>query len=482
MTASTFACAHLLDGADYTPARDRALTIAGDRIGAVKPLQGSAEPLLALPALVNAHDHARTVRSSSFGAAGKPLEIWLNYLALLPSVDPYLAAAVSLGRSALGGAGAVMVHYTRVQGLTGLPEEAADVARAARDVGVRIGFAVALKDRNPLVYGDADPLLAALPADARDEIVARLLRPAPSAAEQVALVDAVAAAAEGPLVTVQYGPTGVQWCSDALLETVAEASARTGRRVHMHLLETRYQRAWADKHHPDGIVRHLKEIGLLTSRLTLAHCTWARADELDLIAEAGATIAVNTGSNLGIRSGLAPVAEMVRRGCRVALGLDGLAFDEDDDALSAMRLANALHRGWGFEPAIDEAAMLRIALRHGRASVTGRDEGGVIAPGEPADLLLLDWDKLDADRLLPDLPPLDLLFARARAEHIREVVVAGRSIVRDGKVLGIDHDAMTADLLGRLRAGLEGSAPFRAALDAFEGEVARFLHGPRFCC
>ena len=62
-------------------------------------------------------------------------------LALLPSVDPYLAAAVSLSRSALGGAGAVMVHYTRAQGLTDLPTEVAEVARAARDVGVRVGFA-----------------------------------------------------------------------------------------------------------------------------------------------------------------------------------------------------------------------------------------------------------------------------------------------------------------------------------------------------
>ena len=84
-------------------------------------------------------------------------------------------------------------------------------------------------------------------------------------------------------------------------------------------LETRYQRAWADTEFPDGIVSYLDAIGLLSPRLTLAHCTWARPDELELIAERGATISVNTSSNLGIRSGIAPLAEMVRRGCRVAL-------------------------------------------------------------------------------------------------------------------------------------------------------------------
>jgi len=146
----------------------------------------------------------------------------------------------------------------------------------------------------------------------------------------------------------------------------------------MHCLETRYQRDWADRNFPDGMVPFLKDIGLLSPRLTLAHCTWARPDELELIAEAGTTIAVNSGSNLGIRSGIAPMAEMVARGCKVALGLDGLTLNEDDDALCEMRLTNALHRGWGFDSAIDEKRMLRIALAEGRASVTGSAEGGFI--------------------------------------------------------------------------------------------------------
>ena len=81
-------------------------------IAAVEPAVRS-DALFALPALANAHDHARATRSSSFGTAGKPLEIWLHRLAMLPAVDPYLATAVSLARSALGGAGSVMVHYTR---------------------------------------------------------------------------------------------------------------------------------------------------------------------------------------------------------------------------------------------------------------------------------------------------------------------------------------------------------------------------------
>ena len=135
-------CAHVLTAAEKPAVGGCAIRIDADRIVSLDPAR-TGGALLALPALVNAHDHARTVRASSFGAAGKPLETWLHYLALIPSVDPYLATAVSLSRSALGGAGVVMVHYTRVQGSTDLPTEAKEVARAAGDVGVRVGFAVA---------------------------------------------------------------------------------------------------------------------------------------------------------------------------------------------------------------------------------------------------------------------------------------------------------------------------------------------------
>src|SRR5712672_3230761 len=336
----TITCAHLVSDAEAPPARAQQITIADGLISSVDPAPAAAvDPIVALPALVNAHDHGRAVRSSSIGAGGKPLEAWLHYLALFPSVDPYLAAVVALSRSALGGVGTVMVHYTRAQGFTDLATEATEVARAARDVGVRVGFAVSMKDRNPLVYGPSEPVLAALPADARQEIARKFVRKSASPAELIALADAVAERAAGPGFDVQYGPNGPQWCSDALLEAVADASSRTGRRVHMHLLETRYQRAFMDQAYPDGVVRHLDAIGLLSPRLTLAHCVWARPDELALLAERGVTIAVSNSSNLHLRSGVAPLPAMLVAGCRVAMGIDGKALDEDDDGLRELRLS-----------------------------------------------------------------------------------------------------------------------------------------------
>jgi cytosine/adenosine deaminase-related metal-dependent hydrolase len=474
-------CAYLIAGSSAPIAARQTIQIDGGKITAVAAMSGAPESsLLAMPALVNAHDHGRAVRTSSVGAGGRPLESWLPLLALFPSVDPYLAAVVALSNSALGGAGAVMIHYTRVQGFTDLPTEAADVARAARDVGVRAGFAVAVRDRNPVVYGPSEPFLSTLPPATRAEVERRFMRTPLTPQQYLTLVDEIASAAAGPMFDVQYGPQAIQWCSDALLEAIAAASAGNGRRIHMHFLETRYQRAWADANYPGGIVRHLDALGLLSPRLTLVHCVWTRPDELELLAARGVTIVNNNSSNLHLRSGMAPVARMIEKGCRIAIGIDGNAIDEDDDSLRELRLGHLLHVGTGFKVETSREQVLGMAFANGRLSVTNVDDGGAVAGGAPADLLLLDWAALDNDRLLEEADVLGILFARATARHIHELIVGGRTVVRDGKVLGVDLPAARAEIVAQMRAGVRANAEFAVTLPALEKALA--AHFEPECC
>jgi cytosine/adenosine deaminase-related metal-dependent hydrolase len=500
LAAAPLDCAWLLAEPGTAPARaGMRVAFEGTRIASIDPLAAppAAARRLVLPALANAHDHARTFRSATLGAFGKPLEAWLPYLGVLPGVDPYLCAATSFARSVRNGVTHLMVHYTRVQGGMAYVDEALAVARAARDVGIHIGFAVSMRDRNGIGLCDDGTMLAALRPSLREPVAQRLsVRPV-APAEQLAVVDAVAAALAAdaslaPHVTLQYGPTGAQWCSAPLLQAVAEASHRSGRPVHMHLLETRYQRDWADAAFPRGLVQHLDEIGLLSPRLTLAHCTWARPAELALLAERGVTIAVNTSSNLGLKSGIAPLAEMLRQGCRVAMGLDGMAFNEDDDALHEMRLAYALHRGWGFDGSLSPAQLWSFAAQNGRRSVRGTAadaaDTGVLRPGATADLLVLDWDALDDDPLFDDTDPLDLLLARGRGLHIQDVMAAGRLVVRNGAVVGIDEPALRAELLARTRSALAaapGFAAWRRQIDEMAEDLGPFYRRPGFaagCC
>ena len=248
--------------------------------GVITDISGGAGPVsprsFVIPAFINAHDHARAT-ASSFGAVGMPLESWILRTALGTPVDPYLTAASALARAAKAGCAAMMVHYTRPSGTMPILDEAKAIARAASDVGIRIAFALAVRDQNPIVYGDAEPVLAGLSSDDRKTIEDLFVRAPMPPKAYIELTDAIAAAIAGPMIDVQLGPAGVQWCSKPLLQAVAENSERTGRRVHMHLLETVYQRAWADQHFPD-MVRWLRDIGFLSERLTLAHCIHARPE------------------------------------------------------------------------------------------------------------------------------------------------------------------------------------------------------------
>jgi cytosine/adenosine deaminase-related metal-dependent hydrolase len=435
--------------------------------------------LLAMPALVNAHDHARPLSPTSFGAAGKPLETWLLRLGSMPTIDPYLGALAAFGRAARAGAGSVMAHY-RFQGPMAPVEEIKEVARGARDVGVRVTLAVFMRDRNPLVYESEDSVLMKLSDDVRAVIEAQFFSSMPGAVEQIANVEAIAAETESALFSVQFGPSGPQWCSDTLIAGIGEASRQTGRRVHMHLLETRYQRAFADRAYPEGVVERLKTLGLLTPRLTLAHCVHARPEELDAIAAAGAVIATNPSSNLHLKSGIAPISEALRRGCRVALGVDASAFDEDDDIVREMRLGHFLHGGWGFDSVIERGAWLAAIVANGRFA-NGAPGIGALMVGAPADILVLDLDALDRDAVMA-VEPIDLVFARASAAHVARLVVAGEEIARDGRIVRVDVDAAESALRRQYRANMRSRAAFLAAWGDLEPAVAANYRDGIGCC
>src|SRR5271156_3538668 len=106
-------------------------------------------------------------------------------------------------------------------------EEAKDVARDAGDVGLRVTLAVFMRDRNPLVYDGEDSVLMKLPDDARAAIETQFLSSMPGVVEQIASVEEIAAETESDLFSVQFGPSGPQWCSDPLLAAIGEERVGT---------------------------------------------------------------------------------------------------------------------------------------------------------------------------------------------------------------------------------------------------------------
>ena len=217
----------------------------------------------------------------------------------------------------------------------------------------------------------------------------------------------------------------------------------------MHLLETRYQRHWADREFPGGMVAYLRDIGLLSPRLTVAHCVHATQEELEILATSGVRVVTNFSSNLHLGSGIAPIGRAHRCGCPVCIGVDGLALDEDDDMLREMRLVQLAHRGEGFQTNWTPPEFLSMAVRNGRAAI-GAPGDGTLKPGAPADFTIIDYDALDRDSII-SANPIALLFSRGNTSIVRDVIVGGRTIVKDGIVIGVDLPQIEDELADATR-------------------------------
>ncbi len=440
---------------DGLPSPGGRIRLAGSRIESIIPGEPRGD-FLVLPGLVNAHDHGRGLSPLAFGAPDAPLEAWLWDLWRAPRTDPYLTALVAFGRMARSGVTTV-VHNHLPQG-PDLLGEAQEVARAARDVGIRLSFVVPIVDRNLAGYDGGAAVQAALPASDWQAIVEA--QRMPPVADQIAAVSRIAAAIDDAHVVTQYGPPGPQWLSEAAFAEVGDAAAADGRRVHVHLLETEAQRAWMDHHHPDGADAFFARAGLLNERLTIAHGVRLRRSEKEAFRDAGVTLVLNTSSNLRLASGVADGTTIAALGLRVGIGLDGMAFDDDADMLREVRLASRLLGPRGdARPGLDRPGILRAAFSDGRVAHDGVASPGLQA-GADADLVMLSLEAVAGDRLDDDMATIaELAFGRWRRETVREVYVGGRQIVADGRLVGIDLAAAEAELTAAARSARRAAPP-----------------------
>ncbi len=423
------------------PARREVLLEVGNHEIAVVGSSGDGRGLLAMPAPVNAHDHGYGIRTMDFGCMDDALEPWIPWMRLRPPTAPYLEALVACGRVAKAGCGATM-HCHNSLNADRLVEEAADVVRAGRDCGIRLAISCPLLDDSPFVYGGLPELWPDLD-EAQRAHVAGLAPNYLPVREQVAAVDEIARNHAGAMIDVQYGPIGPQWASNSLLEAIAEASALSGRRIHMHLLESPRQRSWLDRRFPQGILTYLDEIGFLSPRLAVAHGVQLRPDESELLADRGVMLVTNPSANLRLRSGVAPLAGLRSAGVAYALGLDGSGFDDDQDIWREMRLLWLLHGGRGLEPAIPKEELFFAVHENGSA---------VVNHPSSHDLVLIDYAALLAEAVFDDVDEADVLLGRMTARHVRGLCVAGRSVVADGKLVTFDHDAALTELVEQARS------------------------------
>jgi cytosine/adenosine deaminase-related metal-dependent hydrolase len=242
---------------------------------------------------------------------------------------------------------------------------------------------------------------------------------------------------------IQLAPANLHWCSDAALEGLAGLSESYDVPMHMHLVETAYQKSYAEKRGGGTAVDYLDRFGMLGPRMTLGHGVWLNEADIDRVAETGTCICHNCSSNFRLRSGVAALNRFEAKGINTAIGLDEAGINDDRDMLQEMRLVLRAHRVPGMDDADvpSMAQVLRMATVGGARTTGFGDSLGTIAVGKAADLVLLDWDQIAYPYLDAETPLLDAVIQRAKTGGVSTVMCDGEVLYTDGRFTRVDRDA-----------------------------------------
>ena len=182
---------------------------------------------------------------------------------------------------------------------------------------------------------------------------------------------------------------------------------------------------------------YLARTGFLSDRLVAAHCRCMTADEERTLGASRAAVAIN--ACIAARRGLAAnIDELERAGCRVTLGTDNMAEDMVEVTRTALFMERVRRRD-GRRPTPEQA--LGWATRNGYRAL-GVADGGWLAPGNRADLIVVD---LRRPHLTPALRVVSDFVHNGQAADVRSVMVDGRWLMRDHRVVTLDETAIVAE-------------------------------------
>jgi len=440
---------------------------------------GSPEHVV-LPGFVNSHHHVG-LTPVQLGSPDYALEMWFASRMVSRAVDPYLDTLYSAFEMIESGITTVQhLHGGQRGSIADVARAAEKVIKAYQDIGMRVSYSYGIRDQNRLAYEADEQFCQRLPADIAPGIAAHLRAMTWTADEQLGMfVDLYNRYHAGQRTRIQLAPANLHWCSDAALVAIKEHAVRYGVPIHIHLLETAYQKEYARRRTGTTAVRHLYNLGFLGPDITLGHGVWINEDDIGLIVETGTRICHNASSNLRLRSGVLPLNDLEAHGVRVAIGLDEAGINDDRDMLQELKLILRLHRVPGMGDEVPTAPqVLRMATQYGAETTPFAAEIGTLEPGKAADLVIMNWKHIAYPYLDVLTPVVDAVVQRARASGVETVLVAGEPILRDGRFTRVDKAAALEELAASLRKPLTEEEERRRALSqAVLPHVKRFYDG-----
>ncbi len=380
---------------------------------------------LILPGLINAHTHA--AMSLFRGLADDlPLEDWLNSH-IFPAERRldydfvYWGTRLAVAEMLLSGTTTFCDMYLFTDA----------VAQAAVDTGIRAVVGEVLYDFPSPNYGNPDNGL---------KFTEELCRTYQDQAR----------------VRVAVQPHSVYTCSPDLLQKSKALADRHHTRWIIHLSETAREVADCLEHYGATPVGHLHRLGLLKENTIADHAVALIEADMDLLAASGAGVVHCPESNMKLASGIAPITDLLARGVPVGLGPDGCASNNNLDLLQEMDTAAKLAKVRHLDPtALPARQALALATREGARVLGWQQEIGSLTPGLKADLVVID---LDQPHLTPIYDPYSHLVYAATGADVHTVMVEGRLLVEDRRLLSFDLPetlARARELAGKVKKNFD---------------------------
>jgi len=235
----------------------------------------------------------------------------------------------------------------------------------------------------------------------------------------------------------RWAPTLLNMCPPDFLRRVVREAERLGVGIHLHVSESEEQVRNSLRAYGRTPVAHLAELGVFEHPTLAAHCIVVTDEDLAILAEKGVYVAHTPKTYMKLAMGMAPLDRFLNAGVRVALGTDGPASNNDLNMLEVLRITGLVHKNRVHDPAaFPHHLLLRLATQEA-ARALGFAESGILKPGAPADLILLDT------RGVHWFPRHSLAANIVYASHpsdVRYVFCDGRPLLWDGQLITLDEE------------------------------------------
>jgi 5-methylthioadenosine/S-adenosylhomocysteine deaminase len=260
-----------------------------------------------------------------------------------------------------------------------------------------------------------------------------------------------------PLITPAVAPHALYTNSDETLKAARALANKYHAPLIIHLSETKKENddELAKRHTTP--TKTLDDLGVWNGRSVAAHAVWVDQADMAILKARGVGIAHCPSSNMKLASGVAPVTRMLALDLAVGLGPDGPAGSNNDlNMFEEMDLAAKLQKVATMNPqALPASAALEMATIRGARALGMEKEIGSLEPGKRADLITVRLDRANAQ---PVYDPVSQMVYALKASDVRDVMVNGKPVVRDAKILTLNEAqilAKAAEYAAKVTASLK---------------------------